>query len=52
VNGPVMVTAVVGRVGGWSGEMPRQPPLIEPWVRFSRTRLSYGVHVRTVADWV
>ncbi len=39
-----------GRVGGCSGEMPRRPPLIEPCVRFSRTRLSDGVHGRTLAD--
>jgi hypothetical protein len=28
---------------------PRQPPLIEPCVRFSLTRLSDDVHVATVA---
>jgi hypothetical protein len=39
---------LVGRVGDWSGE-PRQPPLIEPDVRFSLIRLSDGVHVRAVA---
>jgi hypothetical protein len=39
-----------GGAGDWSGEMPRQPPLIEPSVRFSRARLSDGVHVRTVVD--
>src|SRR6266508_3973413 len=38
------------RVGDWSGELPpRQPPLIEPDLRFSLIRLSDDVHVTAVA---
>ncbi len=41
----------LGRVGDWSSATtPRQPPLIEPDVRFSLIRLSDGVHVVPVAD--
>ncbi|SRR6266851_5699585 len=47
---PVNTRSEPGGVGDWFGEAPRQPPLIEPGVRFSRTRLSDGVHVRAVAE--
>ncbi len=41
----------LGRVGDWSSATaPRQPPLIEPDVRFSLIRLSDGVHVVAVAS--
>jgi hypothetical protein len=39
------------RVGDWFGVLPpRQPPLIEPCVRLTLTRLSDGVHVAAVSS--
>ena len=53
-DGAVRRSRAIGGAYWWSRRLvqrvPPQPPLIDPCMRFSLTRLSDGVHVTPVAD--